>query len=493
MTLATDPPAAGVAPGPGRGGAFATLVLSGANAIRLVAQLALLPILARLIGPADYGLVALAAPFVLFCNVMADGGLSTALAREQDPSPQLESTVFWIAGGIGASLALIACALALPIGLALGQPRLPVLIAALSPILALSGFTAAANARVIRERRFTVFAAGDLISTGASAAAALTAATHGWGAWSLVVQQLVLWVCKFGWVVSASRLKISLHCRPSEARALFRFGGHSIGATLGDFVTRNVDNVIVGGVLGTLALGYYAMAYQIIRVPDLVISGPLYLYIFSAVARAAEGRSDAAPQLIATSALRLSSTALAPVFIGLGLAAPLAVAVVLGPKWSGAGETLGWLCAAGFGFSMTSVAAATLMGLGRSELQLRLALIGGAATVCGVALAARFGVAAVGGAVAAITLAAMITYLVVLVRALKLPAMVVASAFAPAVIAGAPMALVLVLAQGLVSGLPPLARLLALAGLSVGVYGAVVAVVARRRLRQDLREFGWTR
>jgi PST family polysaccharide transporter len=91
------------------------------------------------VGPADYGLVALAMPFILFCNVMADGGLSTALARRQDPGANLESTVFWIGGGIGAGLAVLAAGLAFPVGLALGQPRLPWLIAALAPILALSG------------------------------------------------------------------------------------------------------------------------------------------------------------------------------------------------------------------------------------------------------------------------------------------------------------------------------------------------------------------
>jgi PST family polysaccharide transporter len=55
---------------------LSAVVLGGANVLRLGAQLALLPILARLVGPAEYGLVALAMPFILFCNVVADGGLS---------------------------------------------------------------------------------------------------------------------------------------------------------------------------------------------------------------------------------------------------------------------------------------------------------------------------------------------------------------------------------------------------------------------------------
>ena len=489
MSLAPDEPVEAAGRRRPRSAAMATLVLSGANVLRLGAQLCLLPILARLVGPADYGLVALAMPFILFCNVMADGGLSTALARRQDPGENLESTVFWIGGGIGAALAVLAAGLAYPVGMVLGQPRLPWLIAALAPVLTLSGFTAAANARIIRERRFGVFAAGDVISTLASSAAALAAALNGWAAWSLVVQQLVLWTCKAAWVVSASRVPIRLHCRPAEARDLFRFGRHSIGTTLGDFVTRNLDNVIVGATLGALALGYYAMAYQIIRAPDLIISGPLYLLIFSAVSQAAAGKASQTPAVIGLAALRLAATVLAPVFVGLGLTAALAIGVVLGPEWQGATVALAWLSVAGFGFSIVTVASATLMGLGRSQVQLRMALAGGAVTIAGVAAASAFGLAAVAGAVAAITLAMMFVYLIVLSRELAAPIEAIAGAMSPAAIAAAVMAGVLWVAQAPLAGLPPLLRLVTLAVLGALAYAAVVWASAGRRLVADLRVF----
>lgn len=471
------------------GAAASALVLSGANILRLAIQLALLPILARLVGPAEYGLVALAVPFVLFCNVLADGGLGSALARKQSPSPELESTVFWLAGAIGAGLALTVCLAAWPIGLALRQPRLPLLIIALAPILVLSGFTAAANARVIRERRFAVFAAGDLISCLTSGAAALAAAAHGWGAWSLAAQQLVLWLFKFAWVVSASRLPIRLHCRPREAGDLLRFGGHSIGATLGDFVARNLDNVIIGGVLGAQALGYYAMAYQIIRVPDLVISGPLYLFIFSGVASAVGRNSGQTPAAIATAALRLAATALAPLFVGLGLLAAPAVSVMLGTKWLGAIDTLAWLSLAGLGFSLNSVAAAVLMGLGRSELQLRLAMIAGLGAVAAVAAGVRFGVAPAAAVLALTILATTAAYLFVLARALQTSPAALLAALWPATTASAGMALALVAARAPLAALPPPIGLCAAVALGGLVYGASIALLSRRQVLSDLLEF----
>jgi O-antigen/teichoic acid export membrane protein len=475
--------------GRSRSAAIGTLALSGSNIVRLGVQLAMLPLLARLIGPADYGLIALAVPFVLFCNMLADGGLGAALARRSEVSADLESTVFWLAAAIGGGLAALSCLAAWPLAMLMGEPALPSLIIALSPILIMSGFTAAANARVIREARFGVFASGDLISVGVSSTTALLAATHGWGAWSLVAQQLTLWACKLVWVLGLSRLPIRTVCQPRLAIDLLRFGRDTIGANLADFAARNAGAVIVGGVLGTLTLGYYAMAYQIVRIPDLVISGPLSLYIFTAVARAAERDPNGANGAVSLASLGLTATALAPVFCGLALVADLAVAVVLGPKWTPAGPILTCMSAAGFAFSICSVVAATFLGLGRSALQLRLALVGGATAIAAVAVAAPLGPLAASLAVAASTSLVALIYLTVLIRTLGVPALAVAARFGPAALSAAAMSLALIVARRSLADVTPLAQLAALVALGAMVYGGTALLTARRALRRDLEVF----
>lgn len=478
---------AGRAMQPAAAGAIA---LSGSNFLRLGVQLAMLPVLARLVGPAEYGLVALAVPFVLFCNMLADAGMSQALARRQDVTTELESTVFWLAGGLGLALSAIACAAAWPLAIVLGQPRLPWLIMALSPILVMSGLTAVANARVIREGRFAIFAGGDLISTIASAAVAFAAALNGAGAWSLVAQQLTLWACKSAWVNLHARPSIRACFRPSQVRELVRFGLHSIGSNLSDFVARNFDNMIIGGALGAVALGYYAMAYQIIRVPDAVISGPLYLYVFTAVARAAHAGAQARTAELAVSALRLASAVLTPVFVGLALVAPLAVSVVLGPEWRSAGRVLANLCAAGFGFAHCVVVAAVLMGLGRSHLQLRMAMISGVTTIAIVGVFARFGVETVSLALGIGVLGVMVGYLALLAHDLSIPRLRLVRAFLPAAAGAAALAATLRIAEPLAAGLPEVLRLLLLVALGGTVYAAVLLLGARRRLAADARTFG---
>jgi PST family polysaccharide transporter len=466
-----------------------SLAMSASSVLRLSLQLAMLPILARLIGPAEYGLVSMAMPFILFANVISDGGMSFALGRRQEVSAELEATVLWLSTAIGGAIAVGLALLAWPLGALMGQPRLPLLIVALSPILLMNGLLAASNARIIREGRFSVFAAGDFLSTVSGAVVALVAATHGYGAWSLVAQQLALWVVKLVWIGANGRTAVRLCWRFEEARDLIKFGMHTIGSLLADYVSRNVDNLIVGAILGASPLGYYAMAYQVVRVPDMLISGPLYLYIFTAVSRAAHDPDRQALQRLAVSVVRLASAGFAPLFCGLAIIADLAVPLVLGDKWAGAILPLRWLAGAGFFFCLSALIGATLMALGRSGLQLRMSLVQGVATIVIVAATAPFGVTAVSAGLAiGIGLVGGL-YVHQLAGDLKMARLRLFAGFAPALLGAAAMAAVLLPARRLFAGAPPAAELALLVALGAVVYAAVVLATSRRLILEDARTF----
>lgn len=465
------------------------MALTGASALRLGLQLAMLPILARLVGPAEYGLVSMAMPFILFANVLSDGGMSFALGRRRDVSRELESTVLWISAGVGTVIAVGLCLVAWPIGAVMSQPRLPLLVVALSPILVLNGLAAASNARIIREGRFSVFAAGDLISTLTGAAVALTAALHGMGAWSLVAQQLALWAVKVTWVMLKGRASMRFAWRFDEARDLLKFGAHAVGSLLADYVSRNVDNLIVGALLGSTALGFYAMAYQIVRIPDMLITGPAYLYIFTAVSRASHESDRAALPALAISAMRLAATAFAPLFCGLAIIADLAVPLVLGDKWLGAIGPLRWLAAAGFFFCICSLVSAIFMALGRSALQFRLSLILGGATILIVGITARMGLSAVSiGLALGIALVCGV-YLHRLAHALEMPRTALARAFGPALAGSAAMTAGLLLARRALAWAPPFLQLVLIIGIGAAIYAVVVLALGRRQLLEDGRTF----
>ena len=465
------------------------LAVSGAGAVRLALQLALLPILARMVGPSDYGLVALALPFIMITNVLADGGLVGALARTRDVTPRLESSIFWISAAGGLALTLLVCAAAWPIGLAMREPRLPPLLMALSPILLLNGLSVVSNGKIIRERRFAIYAGGDLIATVAAASTALAVATQGGGAWALVAQQLVLWVCKLAWVTFKARPHVGLALSLGEARAPVIFGAKSVGSTLADFASRNVDNMIIGAVLGATALGYYAMAYQVIRIPDMLISGPLYLYTFTAVSRVANADDREAVRSLARAGLRLTAVIIAPLFLGLALVADLAVRLLLGEKWLGAIAPLRWLTVAGFGFCLCSMIAAMLNGMGRAGLQLRLSLTLGVLSIVAVAGAARFGITATSAALALGVLVATANCLHRLAHHLKTSRLRLLAAFGPAALGCAALAAAVLATRAALDGQPDGVTLAASILAGAAAYVSVIWTCCRRQLGADGHAF----
>jgi O-antigen/teichoic acid export membrane protein len=464
---------------------FGTLALAGAQVAKLGLQFAVLPVLARILGPPAYGLVALAMPFILLANMVSDAGLGNALVRTDNPSRALESTVFWLSVGICVGLTLIIWALAWPAGHLMSAPGLPPILIALSSLLVVSGSLSVANARIMRERRFAVFAVSDTTAGAISAAAAILAALSGLGAWSLVVQQLTLWLIKGIWISIAAGFRPDFVCRPSLARPYLSFGLHAAASNVADFISKNAPTVIVGGYLGVLAVGHYSMAFQLIRLPDSMISGPVYLAVFTAVARI--GEDSPATAALAIRGLRGVATALAPIFGGLAMVADLAVKLVLGPKWAPAAPALVLLAPAGFLLCFFSIISAVLMGLGRSQWQFRLTLLTGAVMCLGVVIGVHYGVAAVavGMSLGAVSVAPV--YIWVLARQLGMSAWGVARECAAPLAATLVMMLSVAAVRARTGHWDDWSQLIGAAGVGVVSFAVALGLLSGRRLWQDIQ------
>ncbi len=465
---------------------FGSIAISVVNAGRLVVQVAMVPIIARLLGPGAVGLVSLAMPFILFANLLSDAGMGTALVRVASPTRHVESTVFWLSTGVGVAIAAAICALAPVMSSLLGQRDLAGVLIALSPILILSSSLSVANARISRSRRFSMFAVADLLSLVASSVVTVVAARAGFGAWSLVAQQLTLWVVKAAWVLPASRFLPSFVCRPAAVSDLLGFGLNNVGANVADLLGKSVPALIIGGGLGVVAVGRYAMAFQLVRAPELVFSGPFFLATFTAVAAlVATGRS---PVQVTLRTLRLIVTALAPLFLGLASVADLVVHLFLGPKWEGAGLVLAMLAPAGFFLCTCTVAGAVLMGLGRADLKFRLSLASGFAILAGAAIGARFGVE---GAALGVTVGAAATsplYAFALVRRLHMGWRTLMSALAWPLIASVVMAGAVLAARAAMLEAPESLQLAGSVAVGVAVFTVVLGLATGPRLLEDLRE-----
>jgi PST family polysaccharide transporter len=461
------------------------LALTIVNALKLGMQIAVLPVLARLLGPSAFGLVALAMPIILLANMVSDAGLGNALVRVRNSSKELESTIFWFSLTMSIGLAVIISLLAWPISIFLSAPKLVPIIIALTVILPLGGSLSVSNALISREGKFTLFAMGDVISSLTSSAAAIVAALAGAGAWSLVIQQCVLWIVKVSWLLPVSGFRPSLVCKPRLAWPHLGFGLNAVGANLADFANKNLPTVIIGGLIGVAAAGHYSMGYQIVRVPELIISGPLYLSIFASVAQWGDDRRGTAP--LALRGLRGIVTALAPLFCGLALVAHVAVLLLLGPAWAPTAPILMLLTPAGFFLCVYSFTGAIFMGLGRSHYQFRLTVLSGCFLAAGALLGAHYGGkgVAAGFSIGAALVAPV--YLLTLSRLLLTPVRVILHEVVSPLVATLAMAVaVIALTQRLPAWNPAL-QLSALALCGFVTFTLVLALIAGRQLWRDLQ------
>ena len=465
---------------------FGTLALTVVNVLKLGMQIGVLPILARLLGPSAFGLVALAMPLILLANMISDAGLGNALVRKRDSSKELESTIFWFSLGMSLGLALIVALLAWPISAMLAAPKLVPIIIALTAILPIGGSLSVPNALISREGKFTLFAVGDVMASLSSSAIAIIAALAGAGAWSLVIQQCVLWIVKISWLFPVSGFRPMLVCRPSLAWPYLGFGLNSVGANLADFANKNLPTVVIGGLIGVAAAGHYSMAYQIVRVPDMIISGPLYLSIFASVAQWGDDRRGTVP--LALRGLRGIVTVLAPLFCGLALIAHLAVVVLLGPAWAPTGPILMLLTPAGFLLCVYSFIGAILMGLGRSECQFRLTVLSGCFLALGTLLGARYGggeCVAAGFSIGAVLV--LPAYLLVLSKQLLMPIRVIAREVVSPLVATLVMAVAITALAQKLPAWNPAVQLSALALGGFVTFALVLALISGRQLLRDLQ------
>ncbi|MBC7634705.1 MAG: lipopolysaccharide biosynthesis protein [Acetobacteraceae bacterium] len=417
--------------------AIGVALISAANILRLAIQLLMFPVLARLLSPADYGIMALAVPITMFALTIADGGMGPALLRTADPDGNVEATMFWTA--VGASLTLVAVMIvaANPIAEAMSHAGVATVLVWLAPILVLNALCAVPSVRNQRRGATWVFALGDISSTIAGVGVALYGALNGWSVWSLVAQQLVLWVVKV--IVLTGSVKLRVPGMPSRAAFVYLMsnGMPLVGANLLTLFSASIDNILIGRLLGVEQLGLYALAYQIVRIPESVLVGPILVTFLPAIARLADDRAQAASLFLGT--LRMMFGLAAPLMLGLALVSDLAVMLLLGPRWQEATILLRLLAPAAIAQAMGFVAMALLLGRGRSVLQFRLALLNAGGIFAGALAGSASGLVGVAFGVALAACFGNTVYVVAAMREIGLGSRDLLRGLMPAIVATAAM------------------------------------------------------
>lgn len=260
---------------------FGGIALRGAvqtglsQGVQVACQLLSVIALSRLLEPEDFGIIAMSAPVLALINVLKDFGLLQAIVQKKDLTYGQLNALFWINGAITLVVALLLVGIAPFVAAFYGDPRVgPVLMAMALPVLA-TGLSAQQTALLNRQMNFSVLsvitALQALTSLGVAFTWALIAPTY----WALfggfflgtLVNMAIAWsTC--GWVPQ----------RPAPAAGvggMLGFGANVTGFNLSAFVSRNLDNILIGRVWGSADLGLYDRAYKLLLFPLEQVANPL--------------------------------------------------------------------------------------------------------------------------------------------------------------------------------------------------------------------------
>ena len=310
-----------------RGGA----VTLASQAAKFLLGLVSMAILARMLTPEDFGLIAMGTVIIGFTTVFKDMGLSMATVQRPDVRHSQISTLFWLNFAISVAIAIITAAAAPALAWFYKDPRVTAVTVALASTIVIGGLTIQHQALLRRQMRFGALAFVEIASLVVGTLAAIASALVGFGYWSLVVLTVVREIAGAFAVWITCPWRPGRPVRSAGVRSLVSYGAHLSGFNILAYASRNVEKMLIGWYWGAGALGLYNNAYRILLLPIQQINTPL-----TNVAVPALSRIQTQPDRYRAyyrRGLLLTVTAGMPIVAFLFVAADKAVLAFLGPQW----------------------------------------------------------------------------------------------------------------------------------------------------------------
>ena len=314
-------------------GAGVTVAFSG---LGLAVQVLSTVVLARLLLPRDFGLVALVSTFSLLLMNFGLNGFTEVILQWEKINHFIVSNLFWINVGIAVILTIAFAASGRLIELYFHDPLLPAVTAEMSLAIVLSSLSVHHLALLKRAMRFTTISANEIFSRIVSVGLAILLARRGWGYRALVAgvlaaaltQTVGAWyLCR--WIPGFPR-------RVAGTGSMVVFAMRVYGRFSLNYFSRNVDNLLVGWRFGAIPLGFYKKAYDLFALSAGQLSAPLTNVAVAALSRYNPRSQQYKENLI----YGVGVMAL----VGMGLSGVLTlvgtnlIALLLGPGWETAGK-----------------------------------------------------------------------------------------------------------------------------------------------------------
>lgn len=361
-------------------------------------------VLARLLVPDDFGLIAMAVFFTGIASLMIDVGFGHALIQKQDATDIHFYSIFWLNLFLSLTIGLIIFVSAGAIADFYGKQELLRIVELLSVVFIFSAFGFIPRLILSKSLNFKYLSTAELVGMIVSGVVAIILANNGFGYWSLVFHILgqhfiimLLLILVTRWL---PRLKFDAHA----VRELFGFSFYIFMTRLLQYTAGSIDKMLLGKYVGSYSTGIYDKAQSLMLTPLAAISDSIGSVMFPSMSLIQNDRNRIKDVYIRTT--RSIALITFPMMTGMFVVSESFVYSILGEKWSDIIPALKIFCVAGMFSSLATVVPAIYQSLGESRLQFKVNLISQPLRIVAVIVGLNWGVI---GVIYAFTIAIILT------------------------------------------------------------------------------------
>ncbi|AEE16173.1 lipopolysaccharide biosynthesis protein [Treponema brennaborense] len=347
-------------------------------------------VLARLVTPSDYGVIALLLVFVQIANVFIQSGFNTALIQKKDSDDVDFSSILYLSLFISAVLYLLLFFISPIIAEFYNQPVLKPLLRVISITLFFGAVNSVQSAYISKTMQFKRFFFSSMGAVIGSGILGIILAYFGFGVWALVFQQLssVFLTCVILWFTVKWRPKLLFSFE--RVKQLFGFGWKLLCSALLDTVFRNIYNLVIGRLYSSSQLGVFNRGQQFPQVIASNLDGSIQSVMLPTLSANNDNVQEV--KRITRRSISTSAYILMPCMFGLAAVAEPLVKLLLTDKWLPCVPFLQLAC---ISYALYPIHTANLTGinaLGRSDIFLKLEIIKKIVTVINLVITIPLGI-----------------------------------------------------------------------------------------------------
>lgn len=363
---------------------------AGAGQIaRYILQFLVWATLARLLPPDSFGALGLAVAFSNVIIVFNELGMSTALIQKKDLTEKHKFTTFWVSIAISLIFVILAVLCAPVIAKFFQNQAITYLVIVLSFKLLIDSFGVVHESLLRKALLFKNLMFIEISSGLLFAAVSITMAFKGLGIISIAYGYLAKSVMKVIFLWRSSSFRPIFKFDKVSFNDLFSFGKNIIGFKILNYLTSNIDIILIGKLLGSTALGYYLLALHLVNFPRQKLSFILSQVAFPALSKLQDHVSDTRNAYFKI--IRYASIISFPLLTGLMVLSPQFVRIVYSSKWSGMIVPMQILCIYGVCFSVTTFVGVIFHSTGHPEYSFRLSIVTFFGTIAAILCGLNYG------------------------------------------------------------------------------------------------------